>query len=83
MTRELQERLLDRVRIDVGGKGEPSFTPIQGFVTFETNALFLERVSELPSLPDFVNAAATHQYHSASDPRWVGVAVTRRLYRQW
>jgi hypothetical protein len=83
MTGELQERLLGSVRDDLGGKAEPSFTPIRGFITFEPIGLFLERVSKLPALPDLVDAASKSQLHTASDPRWVGTSVSRRLFRQW
>jgi hypothetical protein len=81
-TTELQETLLSQVRDEFGGKGEPSFTPVRGFVTWEPMGLFLEPLSELPPLKK-LSEAAHDQIHSASDPRLVGTTVSKRLFRTW
>jgi hypothetical protein len=76
---ELQDRLLGEVRNNVGGTGPLAFSPVRGFRTFEPFAMFLEPLSALPSLPSLTATAFDHGFHSASDPKWVGVAVNRRL----
>lgn len=80
---ELQDRLLGEVRSNVRGKGPLAFSPVRGFRTFEPFVLFLEPLSALPSLPSLIATAFDHGFHSASDPKWVGVTVSRRLIRTW
>jgi hypothetical protein len=84
VTKKLQERLLERVRQNVGGSpGFPALAPVRGFVTFEPIGLFLEPLGELPALADLVDAAIGNGLHSASDPRWIGGPHSRRLARRW
>jgi hypothetical protein len=79
----LQELLLRQLRESLGGIGDIRFSPVRGFVSFDTYPLFLEPVTTPLNLPTLVDAAANGDLHSASDPRWVGVDVTRRLWRTW
>jgi len=82
-TTKLQERLLEDLRDYLGGTEALTFSPVRGFVTFEPLGLFLEPIDQLPDLPALIDAAVKGDFHSASDPRWVGGEVSRRLRRRW
>jgi hypothetical protein len=83
VTTKLQERLLREVRGYYEDSVTPALSPIHGFVLFEPVGLFLEPIGALPDLPGLIDTALDHKLHSASDPRWVGVEVSRRLWRRW
>jgi hypothetical protein len=82
--KEMQERLLDEFRRKVGAVIYPTFSPVRGFVTFETLTLFFERISKPLNLPALVHRVEDPNFYSqSSDPRLVGSETSRRLWRTW
>jgi hypothetical protein len=63
-TDELQKRVVDKLRQALGGSNEQAYTPVRGFVGFDTFTLFLEPIGQLPKLPDLVEAAIEGRIHS-------------------
>lgn len=80
---DLQRRLLSSLRQHFSVTAQPAFSPVRGFVTYERIPRFLEPVAPLPPLKELAERAARHDLHSTSDPRWVGVVVSRRLYHSY
>jgi hypothetical protein len=84
VTHPLQKRLLETIRADLGVASSPTtFSPVRGFVTFEPIAMFLEPLSEIADLPALAESVLNLELHSATDPRWIGGPVGRRLFRTW
>jgi hypothetical protein len=81
-TDELQERVVHKLRQALGGINEKAFTPVRGFVGFDTFTLFLEPIGRLPELPALVEAATEGVIHSQTNPRLVGTEVSQRLWRR-
>jgi hypothetical protein len=81
--KEMQERLLAEFRKKVSAVVDPTFSPVRGFVTFETFTLFFEPISKPPNLPALVDGVEDPTFYSQSDPRLVGSETSRRLWRTW
>jgi hypothetical protein len=80
----MQERLLAEFRKKVSAVVDPTFSPVRGFVTFETLTLFFEPISKPLNLPALVHGVEDPSFYSQSpDPRLVGSETSRRLWRTW
>jgi hypothetical protein len=77
----MQESVLARFRERVGASVDPNLTPARGFVTFERTAWFVEPLEQPVTLPGLVALTEEGFFHSGTDPRWIGGAAGKRLWR--
>jgi hypothetical protein len=82
-TKEMQELLLAEFRKSINVIADPTFSPVRGFVTFETFTRFFEPISKPLNLAALVDGAEDPTFYSQSDPRLVGSETSGRLWRAW
>ena len=76
-------QLLAEFRKSINAVADPTFSPVRGFVTFETFTLFFEPISKPLNLPALVDGVEDPSFYAQSDPRLVGSETSRRLWRTW
>jgi hypothetical protein len=79
----MQERLLAEFRKRVGAVANPTFSPVRGFVTFETFTRFFEPISKPLNLQALVDGVEDPSFYSRLDPRLVSSETSKRLWRTW
>jgi hypothetical protein len=82
-SKEMQERLLAEFRKRVGAVANPTFSPVRGFVTFETFTRFFEPISKPLNLQALVDGVEDPSFYSRLDPRLVSSETSKRLWRTW
>jgi hypothetical protein len=81
--KEMQELLLAEFRKSINAVVDPTFSPVRGFVTFETFTRFFEPISKPLDLPALVGDVEDPTFYTRSDPRLVRSETSRRLWRTW